>query len=130
MLTPYHYVYLNIFAGKHANNSKKFENDYWGVSTKKLITYIQNNKEMLNGEIRIAVCGIPDDVQNIYLKKVKNLKYKLVTRHENFDFIIMTNRVIWDETTKKAQTCFEKYSGNDLIKVQKRGLIISKITKI
>tara|TARA_B100001123_G_scaffold386086_1_gene460143 strand:- start:1898 stop:3478 length:1581 start_codon:yes stop_codon:yes gene_type:complete len=129
-LTPYHYVYLNIFAGKYSDNSKKFENDYWGVSTKKLIAHIKKNDEMFKDEVKIAVCGIPDDIQNIYLKKIKNLKYKLVDRNENFDFIIMNNRVIWDKTTQKIQTCFEKYSGDDLITVKRRGLIISKITKI
>ena len=33
-LTPYHYTYLNIFNGKFSNASKRFENDYWGVSIK------------------------------------------------------------------------------------------------
>ena len=45
-LTPYHYVYINIFAGKYSENSKKFENDYWGISTKKLISYINSNDKI------------------------------------------------------------------------------------
>ena len=31
---------------------------------------------------------------------------------------------------KKKRTCFEKFPGIDLIKVQRRGLILSKVTKI
>ena len=46
-LTPYQYVYLNAFAGKISDHSKKFENDYWGISTKKLISKIRNNQEIL-----------------------------------------------------------------------------------
>ena len=134
-LTPYHYVYLNIFAGKYSENSKKFENDYWGVSTKKLISEIKNhNKIFKNSKVKIAVCGLPEDVQSYYLKKIKNLKFEIVSKEENFDYMIMNNRVIWDRKNnsydpKKATTCFEKFSGEDLITVERRGLIISKIIK-
>ena len=135
-LTPYHYVYLNIFAGKYSENSKKFENDYWGVSTKKLISYINSHDEMFkNSKVKIATCGLEVKAQKNYLKKLKNFEFKIVDKDENFDFIIMNNRAFWDKKDKtynpnKAQTCFKKYSGKDLIKVQRRGLIISKITKI
>ena len=135
-LTPYHYVYLNIFAGKYSENSKKFENDYWGVSTKKLISYISDHEEMFkNYKVKIAVCGLPVNAQNFYLNKIKNFKFEMVDKNESFDFMIMNNRAFWDEKNitydpKKAQTCFQKFSGEDLIKVQRRGLVISKIIKI
>ena len=44
ILTPYHYVYLNKFNGDFSESSKKFENDYWGVSMKELINKINKNK--------------------------------------------------------------------------------------
>ena len=49
--------------------------------------------------------------------------------------MIMNNRVVWDKEnntydSKKAQTCFQKFSGEDLIILQRRGLVISKIIKI
>ncbi len=49
--------------------------------------------------------------------------------------MIMNNRVIWDKMnntydSKKAQTCFQKFSGEDLIKLQRKGLVISKIIRI
>jgi len=135
-LTPYHYVYLNIFAGKYSENSKKFENDYWGVSTKKLISNVNNHSKIFgDSKVKIAVCGLPEDVQNHYLKKIKNLRFEIVDNDKNFDFMIMNNRVVWDKEnntydSKKAQTCFQKFSGEDLIILQRRGLVISKIIKI
>ena len=50
-------------------------------------------------------------------------------------FYYKNNRVIWDEKnntydSKKAQTCFQKFSGEDLITLKRRGLVISKIIKI
>ena len=47
----------------------------------------------------------------------------------------MNNRVIWENNPdksniKRRQTCFQKYIGEDLIKVEKRGLVLSNITKI
>ena len=135
-MTPYHYVYLNMFAGKYSDNSKKFENDYWGVSTKKLISSINDQKKMLgDSKIKIAVCGLPEDVQSYYLKKIKNLKFEIVDKEEIFDYMIMNNRVIWDEEnniydSQKATTCFQKFSGEDFIILKRRGLVLSKIIKI
>ena len=135
-LTPYHYVYINIFAGKYSENSKKFENDYWGVSTKKLISSIKNhNKIFKDSKVKIAVCGLPANVQNFYLTKIKNLKFEIVDNDKKFDFMIMNNRAVRDKENitydpKKAQTCFQKYAGEDLIILQRRGLVISKIIKI
>ena len=135
-LTPYHYAYLNLFAGKYSEHSNKFENDYWAVSTKELISHINNQKEFFEGHrVRIATCGVPTDTQYRYLMKIKNLKFKMVSNEEDFDFIIMNNRIISEQKSnfddlKKAQTCFQKFVGEDLIKVQRRGLVLSKITKI
>ena len=135
-LTPYQYVYLNLFAGKNSEHSKKFENDYWGVSTKELISKISNHGEMFrNSEVKIALCGLTDVHVNYYLKKNKDFKFKIVDSKENFDFIIMNNRVSWDfgDTgfdLEKKQTCFQKFSGVDLIKVKRRGLVLSRMTKI
>ena len=49
--------------------------------------------------------------------------------------MIMNNRVARDKEnitydSKKAQTCFQKFAGEDLIILQRRGLVISKIIKI
>ena len=70
-----------------------------------------------------------------YGKKIKNLEFEIVDKDKNFDFMIMNNRVVWDKVnntydSKKAQTCFQKFSGVDLIKVKRRGLVLSRMTKI
>ena len=133
-ISPFHYTYLNIFAGKYSNNSEKFENDYWGISTKKLISSINENSEILEkSKVKIAICGVEKYAQKKYLNKIKNLNFKIVNVNENYDYIIMNNRVFWDanidlKNTKK-QTCFSKFSGEDIAVVNKRGLILSKITK-
>ena len=136
ILSPYQYVYLNLLAGKYSENSKKFENDYWGVSTKELISKISRyDKALSNSEIKIALCGITEAHVNKYLKKYKNFKFKLVNNDEDFDFIIMNNRISWDLKSaeidiQKNQTCFQKFPGEDLINVKRRGLILSRMTKI
>ena len=69
-MTPYHYVYLNLFAGKYSENSKKFENDYWGISTKKLIKKLEKKNNLFtDSRINIATCGMENDAANYYLKK-------------------------------------------------------------
>ena len=88
-----------------------------------------------NSEVKIALCGLTDVHVNNYLKKYKDFKFKIVDSEENFDFIIMNNRVSWDfENTgfdlEKKQTCFQKFPGVDLIKVKRRGLVLSRMTKI
>ena len=45
----------------------------------------------------------------------------------------MNNRVFWDSNidlkNTKEQTCFSKFSGEDIAVINRRGLILSKITK-
>ena len=115
---------------------KKFENDYWGISTKKLIDKLHKKADLFkNSRIFIATCGMNNSSANYYLKQIKNLDYKMVNQYENekYDIIIMTNRVVWDDVgisnPNYAKTCFEKFTGKDILTVKRRGLILSKVTK-
>ena len=135
-LTPYQYVYLNIFAGKYSDNSKKFENDYWGISTKELISKI-SKEDNINKDtrVKVALCGLTDVHIKYFLKRYKNLRFEIVNINENFDYIIMNNRINWDLKNIeidpiKNRTCFDKYHGEDIIKIKRRGLILSKLTKV
>ena len=131
-LTPYHYVYLNTFAGKTTYHSLKFENDYWGVSTKKLISKIEKNlAEFNNIPVKFATCGIEEKAQITYLKKVKSLNFKMVKNSDDYDFIIMNNRVPFDQEKDltRIKTCFQKFQGVDIIKIKARDLVISKIVR-
>ena len=131
-LTPYHYVYLNLLAGKNTNHSNKFENDYWGVSSKKLISKIQESKIIKKGSlVKFATCGIEEKAQIEYLKKIKNLNFRMVNKSDDYDFILMNNRIIFDQKidSNKIETCYEKFSGIDILDIKVRGLVISKITQ-
>ena len=87
-----------------------------------------------NKKIIISTCGVEKNAQVNYLKKIKNLNFKMVNNYENFDYIIMNNRLIYDEKNlknyKNAETCFQRFSGSDLVVIKRNGLIISKITKV
>ena len=102
------------------------------MSTKKLISnYNFNNK---NSKLKIATCGVPEGAQEDYLNKIKDLKFKIVNKNEDYDYIIMNNRITWElgndlSNPKKIRTCFEKYNGIDVAEIKRRGLTLSKITK-
>ena len=126
-LTPYQYTYLNIFNGPKDQRYKKFESDYWGVSLKELI----KKSYFLKDNIKLTSCGINNtEAIKYYLNKNKFYKIKMVNQNENYDFIIMTNRITWGndmENLGEAITCFDKFKGKDISNVKRNGLVISTI---
>ena len=85
--------------------------------------------------VKVALCGLTDVHIKYFLKKYKNLRFEIVNINENFDYIIMNNRINWDLKNIeidpiKNRTCFDKYHGEDIIKIKRRGLILSKLTKV
>ena len=133
-LTPYQYTYLNILNGKFNETYTKYENDYWGISLKELIHKIPNKKEFSESKnIKIASCGVSEGSLKFYLSKLKNISFDLVYPDVDYDYIIMTNRVIWShegiQDLKKAEICYEKYKGEDVIAVNRKGLLLSTIRK-
>ena len=131
-LTPYHYTYLNKFNGNFSDSSKRFENDYWGVSIKELVNKIEKNKILTkNKNYKIAFCGINYDIGSFYLKKISNLMFIETPKDEIYDYIIMTNRHNGKDDDGKAEvkTCFDSYKGKDILSVKRNGLILSTIRK-
>ena len=134
-LTPYHYTYLNKFNGDFANAHKKFENDYWAVSTKELILKISDATNLFpkNKKIKITFCGAPKSIVKSDLNNIKNLRYEENNLYNNdFEYVIMTNRVVGekeDSILKNVKTCFEKFEGEDLISVVRNGLMLSTLRK-
>ena len=132
IITPYQYTYLNVLNGDNKNRYKKFENDYWGASIKELI-----NKSNINESKRILIghCGVNSEILDNYLKRKGYKDYKIVPTNEA-EYIIMTNRIVVlneDETENekvKLFTCFDKFIGIDLFKVERNGLLLSVIRKI
>tara|TARA_Y100000590_G_scaffold318828_1_gene360779 strand:+ start:1276 stop:2841 length:1566 start_codon:yes stop_codon:yes gene_type:complete len=126
IITPYHYLYLNSLSGNFENKEKNFENDYWGISMKELIKKSKFLNEDYN---KLAICGANPKVVKFYLKKYNFSKVKIVREDEKYDFIIMTNRTIYNpsEEVSKTQTCFQKYKGKNVSSVKRGYLTISQI---
>ena len=65
--------------------------------------------------------------------KLKNLKFKQQGLYDkDFDYVIMTNRVLEDREDNilaNVTTCFEKFKGEDLITVERNGLMLSTLRK-
>ena len=131
-LTPYHYTYLNKFNGNFSQASKKFENDYWGISIKELVNKIEKNKILKkNKNYKIAFCGINYDIGSYYLKNIRDLTFIKTSKDEIYDYIIMTNRHNGKDDDVKAdvKTCFDSYKNEDILSVKRNGLVLSTIRK-
>jgi len=130
LITPYQYTYLNIFNGKIENRYKKFENDYWGASTRELIKKIDLDKK---STITFATCGIVQNVAKYYLKKNGYSNF-IFGNSKDSSYIIMTNRVtLNDENIWKSENlinCFDKFKGEDTFSVTRNGMLLSVIRKI
>ena len=130
LLTPYQYTYLNIMNGKVENRYKKFENDYWGSSTKELINKVDLNKKL---PVSFATCGINQYVAKYYLKRsgYTNIRFG---NSKNSDYIIMTNRATTNGSNNKSKkliNCFDKFKkGKDIFSVKRSGMTLSVIRKI
>ena len=130
-ITPYHYTYLNRFNGNFSLADKKFENDYWAVSTKELINKIKKQKDFIskNKKIKLALCGVNHEIVMKELDKIKNFNYEIKHLFSNdFDYVIMTNRSQLDEndsTITNIKTCYQIVKGTDLFTVKRKGLILS-----
>ena len=135
LLTPYQYTYLNLFIGNFSNAHKKFENDYWAISIRELIKKIPRETNLIsdNTKIKITFCGAPDSLVKKELKKLKDLKFEQQNMYaKDFDYVIMTNRVLEDREDNilaNVTTCFEKFKGEDLITVERNGLMLSTLRK-
>jgi len=122
-LTPYQYTYLNIFNGKMESASERFENDYWGGSLKELI--YKSNFDFKQ-TIKLSTCGANAEIVKYYLKKKGNHNFKFLAA-KDADYIIMTNRVTWND---RFITCFNNFRGQTISKVERNGLTLSEIRKI
>ena len=131
-MTPYQYVYLNYLNGKTLNNHLKFENDYLTTSIKELL---KKSKFIDEKYTRLKFCGIGKGQIKRYLNKYNFSRVKLVGYEDEYDYIIMTNRVTFSEKVDniadiKLINCFDKYEGDDIFQVKRAGLLLSVIRRI
>ena len=129
-ITPYQYTYLNVLNGKPEERYKKFESDYWGASIKELINKTDFKKDK---SLKIATCGVKVDTILFYLKRKSYFNISVV-EPKLADYIIMANRTtlgeLKDNGTHELTSCFSKYTGPDLISVQRNKMTLSTIRKI
>ena len=125
-ITPYQYTYLNNLNGETKYRYKKFENDYWISSLNELFKISSFSK---NKNLKFSTCGVPPVIAKKYLNKngYFNIDFLLP---EDSEFIVMTNRAIYNKNDLSLNNCFDKYLGNDIFKVERNGLPISLIRKI
>ena len=123
-ITPYHYTYLNFFAGPVEQRYKKFENDYWSTSLKELII----SSKLSEDKINFYTCGVSPEIVKNYMKQ--RYKRSEFTRLNEADYIIMTNRTLFSSKENKISNCFDEYSSDNVHQVQRNGIILSAIKKI
>ena len=129
-ITPYHYTYLNFLNGSNLMKFSKFEGDYWNISIKELVKKIDFDKY---NDFKLATCGINRDILkkylNIYQKQYLN-KISFVDI-KNADYLLMVNRVVSDsgnnQHASNIDTCFNKFKGDSIVKVERSGNTISSI---
>ena len=133
-LTPYHYTYLNLFAGNFSKVYEKFENDYWGTSLEEINSKIKKNKTInLQPNLKLGLCGVSKGSVIYYLKKKKINNFNIVSNDEKPNFVILANRVLLNydkENSRKIITCFDKYKEINIEEVKRNGLVLSAIKKI
>jgi len=132
VLTPYQYIYANSFAGKFSSLNDKFENDYWGVSLKELTSKIKFNEEInKKKQIKFTVCGPPAaSVKHNLNKLEKKINYKIVRFEEGPDYVILTNRTVKSLKKDIIHTCFKEFTGQNIVEVKRRNLVISAIKRV
>ena len=105
------------------------------TSIKELIRKIPDNTNLItsNKKIKISFCGAPHNLSRRELDKLKNFDYEVMDLYEgNYDYVIMTNRALADRdenTLKNVKSCFDKIKGEDIIKVERNGLMLSTLRK-
>ena len=129
ILSPYQYIFINNLNGKFKNNLNMYEIDYWGISLKELIKNLVK-ADILNDKdknYKIATCGLNQEIVEFYLKKYSSNKFKFVSLIENYDYIIMVNRVDTKDNIK-FETCFNNHFKKEIISVKRNDLQISIVS--
>ena len=130
-LTPYQYTYLNFLNKNNKDFIYKFENDYWGSSTKELIKKINFKKKT---KFTYSVCGINRNIVEIYLKKEGFLNSSMVDPDKS-EYIFMTNRAVAKDlsegyVSENVTNCYSLYPGKSIFQVKRNKIILSTMRKI
>ena len=81
-------------------------------------------------KITLAYCGVPHSLVKKELKKIPQLQYDVLElTNPGIDYILMTNR-LQKVSEENVNTCFNNFVGEDLITVERHGLVLSALRKI
>ena len=81
-LHPYEYVYFNrLFAGGESSAAQRFETDYWGMSYKEGVDWINKSYRPNSGNpIRVANCE-RGFIINHFFQKTEDLRRRFIVVH-------------------------------------------------
>ena len=142
LLTPYQQSYVNYLNSPIYSDAKdKFEYDYMATSYKELLKKIKKKYGYKNTKnLKIGMCNGTTLTHGYYwpliLGNNNTYKYPHIA-----DYIVMTNRsldqhlhyLIIDNVNyidERKINCTKKYSGKDLIVVERMGLVLSTFRKL
>ena len=124
-ITPYNYIYVNYFSSPFFYKSQnKFEHDYWLTSVGELIKKIKIKYGKDTSSMKIAFCGGRALTHGYYFASILN-NYNIYD-YDQADYVIVSNR----NYNLDKFTCMQKFKGDDILKIEKSGLILSSFKKI
>ena len=88
------------------------------------ISNFDNNKKII-----VSTCGVNPKIVKKYFK-LKGYSNVHFAHPDEADYIIMTNRVVLDTDFKTMTNCFDKFKGENVFIVKRKGLLLSVIRKI
>jgi hypothetical protein len=105
-LHPYEYSYYNSFIGGIPGAEKKFETDYWGISFKEAMDYINMNAPT---NARIMVLSGPDETAAFYARPDLQIITEETdyTPEKGYDYVLILMRKNFNaERCKKSETVY------------------------
>ena len=76
--------------------------------------------------IKLALCGMGKGHVKFVLKKNNFRNITIVSLNDNYDYIMMTNRV-YALNDKNFKVCYDQFPGKTISSVERKGLTLSLI---
>ena len=134
-INPYQYSYVNSFLTNDKTIENKFENDYWGISLKEMVSKINKYKEIdFSQKKLVGLCGYYHENFLIELNKYPKLNIELAgiyDQQKTLDYVITNNRGMYikrdGDNPKYYMNCNEYYDGQTLIEINTDKVSLSRL---
>ena len=119
------------------NDFKKISNRNYGIGCDQVLVLEKSEKKEIAFKYKIynkdgtesGQCGNGAKcIGKYYFDKYGYSNVNFV-KHAQSNFVIMTNRTVFDETTEQITNCFDKFGGYDHHQIKKDGLLLSVIRR-